>query len=129
MGNVTSKRILVVGHCGMDGPRLVRILSEQFRGASVERINSPDDLDAALKNEDALLLVNREPVGFDSTGLQIVRDVCKSHPEATVMLISDHADAQEEARQAGAVPGIGKSKMDSPEFTRAVSAALGRDAR
>jgi hypothetical protein len=103
-------------------------LSGQFRGARVERINSADDLAAALADENALLLVNREPVGFESTGLEIVRDVREKHPGATVMLISDYADVQEEAGRAGAVSGIGKSKMDSPEFTRVVGAALGGEA-
>ncbi|HSI33752.1 MAG: hypothetical protein ACAI43_02590 [Phycisphaerae bacterium] len=128
MAKPPSKRILVVGHCGIDGPRLVRVLSEQFRGSSVERINSSEDLDAALASRADLLLVNREPVGFESTGLQIVRDVCAAHPGATVMLISDYPDAQEEAQRVGAVPGIGKSKIDSPEFGRVVGAALGADA-
>jgi hypothetical protein len=125
MAKSSSKRILVVGHCGIDGPRLVRVLSEQFRGSSVERINSADDLGAALKRGADLLLVNREPVGFESTGLEIVRDVCGAHPGAAVMLISDYPDAQEEAQRVGAVPGIGKSKIDTPEFGRVVGAALG----
>ena len=61
-----SKRILLVGHCGVDGPRLKDELSKALPGddgrADQQRRRPPP-----RRREGAdLLLVNREPVGFDA---------------------------------------------------------------
>src|SRR5687768_1468614 len=102
-----SNRILLVGHCGVDGPRLKDELSKAIPSATVERINSDADLRAALQKQgEALLLVNREPIGFDGEGLDLIKQVKADHPKAKSMLVSDQDDAQREAERAGAVKGI-----------------------
>ena len=118
-------RILLVGHCGIDGPRLKDELSKAIPSATVERINSDADLRSALEKGAALLLVNREPVGFDGQGIDLIKQVKSEHPDATSMLVSDHADAQREAEGAGAVKGFGKSEMGSPGLAKHVEQALG----
>jgi DNA-binding NtrC family response regulator len=119
-----SKRILLVGHCGVDGPRLKDELSRALPGTAVERINSVADLDQAVGDGDPLLLVNREPVGFDEAGLDIIKRVRKDNPDCKVMLVSDHEDAQEQAAKAGALPGFGKSEMGSGRLADHVKRAL-----
>jgi hypothetical protein len=89
----------------------------------VTRVNSEADLDRCCANAD-LLLVNREPVGFDEDGLTIVRNVCKKHPDARVRLVSDLPDAQAEAESAGALPGFGKRLMGTPKLQEAVLRGL-----
>jgi hypothetical protein len=118
------KRILLVGHCGVDGPRLKDELSKAIPSASVERINSDADLRAALDQGEALLLVNREPVGFDGQGLDLIKQVKSEHPQAKSMLVSDLPDAQREAERAGAMKGFGKSEMGSPRLAEHVKQAL-----
>ena len=117
-------RILLVGHCGVDGPRLKDELSAAIPSATVERINSEADLRAALEQGEGLLLVNREPVGFDAEGLDLIKQVKADHPKAKAMLVSDQADAQQEAERAGAIKGIGKSAMGSPALAQHVKRAL-----
>ena len=39
-----SKRILLVGHCGVDGPRLKSEISQFMTDAEIDRINSDADL-------------------------------------------------------------------------------------
>lgn len=118
------ERILLVGHCGIDGPRLKEELSRAIPSAKVERINSDADLRKAVGEGESLLLVNREPVGFDGEGLDLIKQVRREHPDCKVMLVSDHADAQQEAERAGALKGFGKSEMGSPRLAEHVKQAL-----
>ena len=120
-----SKRILLVGHCGVDGPRLKDELSRALKGVEVERINSEADLEQAVGKGADLLLVNREPVGFEGEGLEIIRKVKSENPDCKVMLVSDYEDAQKEAVGAGAMQGFGKSEMGSPRLAEHVKQALG----
>ncbi len=120
-----AKRILLVGHCGVDGPRLKDELSRALPGTEVERINSDADLRRAVGEGEALLLVNREPVGFNSEGLDIIREVKSNNPDCKVMLVSDYEEAQREAEGAGALKGFGKSEMGSPKLAQHVKHALG----
>jgi hypothetical protein len=119
-----SKRILLVGHCGIDGPRLKDELSRAMPGTNVERINGDEELRRAIGEGADLLLVNRQPVGFDSEGLALIRKLKQLNPECKVMLVSDRDDAQKQAEEAGALPGFGKSEMGSPRLARQVKRAL-----
>ena len=118
-------RILLVGHCGIDGPRLKEELSKAIPSAKVERINSDDELRRAVGEGASLLLVNREPVGFEGEGLDIIKRVKSEHPDCKVMLVSDHEDAQQEAQAAGALKGFGKSELGSPSLAQHVKHSLG----
>jgi DNA-binding NarL/FixJ family response regulator len=121
-----SKRILLVGHCGVDGPRLQREIASQFQSVRADRINSMDDLVAAVAEGADLLLVNREPLGFSPLmGVDVIRQLHEEYPDQKAILVSDHDDAQEEAEGAGALPGFGKADIGSPKFTDTVRSALG----
>ena len=119
-----SKRILLVGHCNIDGPRLKREIGAAISGADVVRVNSNADLESELGHGPAVLLVNREPVGFDQMGVDIIRKVVADHPEHNAVLISDQEDAQEEAVEAGAKPGFGKMLLGTPALGAAVEKVL-----
>jgi DNA-binding NarL/FixJ family response regulator len=99
-------------------------LSRALPGTTVERINSDSDLSSAVGEGADLLLVNREPVGFDKEGLEIIRRIRKDNPDCKVMLVSDYEDAQREAEEAGAIKGFGKSEMGSPKLAEHVKQAL-----
>ena len=120
-----SKRILLVGHCGIDGPRLQREIASQLEDAEGVRINSMDDLRQACERGADLLLVNREPVGFmPQMGLDLIRELRDQFPGQKVMLVSDYPEAQEEAAAAGALPGFGKEDLGSRKFEDAILRAL-----
>jgi DNA-binding NarL/FixJ family response regulator len=121
-----GQAILLVGHCGVDGPRLQRDLSAGVPGSEVVRVNSLADLEERLQKGRAdLLLVNREPVGFEGDGVEIIRAVLKQCPEARVMLVSDLEEAQEEAVAAGAMRGFGKRLMGTAKLVEEVERGLG----
>ena len=120
------KRILLVGHCGVDGPRLQKEIASQLGAIQADRVNSMDDLTKACADGANLLLINREPVGFAPLmGVDLIREPCEQYPGQKVILVSDLEDAQEEATKAGALPGFGKADLDSPKFTRTIKSALG----
>lgn len=120
-----SKTILLVGHCGVDGPRLQSEVRSIIDAADVRRINSESDLEQAVKEGADLLLVNREPLGFEpEQGVDLIRKLHVEHPEQRMMLVSDFDDAQEEAVSAGAVPGFGKRDIGSPKLADTVKQAL-----
>jgi DNA-binding NarL/FixJ family response regulator len=108
----------------MDGPRLKREISEGLPGTEVVRINSLADLDRVVEEGADLLLVNREPVGFEEEGVDLIRRVHRKDSEAKVMLVSDRMDAQAEAVDAGALPGFGKELMGTKELIEAVEEGL-----
>lgn len=120
-----SKRILLVGHCGVDGPRMQREIAAFMKEADVVRINSERDLDGAIGEAD-LLLVNREPLGFEPRqGPELIRALHERCPDAKLILVSDYQEAQQEAAQCGALPGFGKSDLGSPKFLETIRQALG----
>ncbi len=119
-----ADRILLVGHCEVDGPRLQDQLSTAIPSAEIERINSDADLWQAVEQGNALMLVNREPVGFEGEGLDLIKQVMLEHPDVKAMLVSDYPDAQREAEQAGALKGFGKREMGSPGLAEHVKQAL-----
>jgi DNA-binding NarL/FixJ family response regulator len=120
-----SKRILLVGHCGVDGPRMQREIAHFLDEADVLRINSDADLEQAVDQGADLLLINREPIGFEPRmGRDLVRELHRRYPDAKLMLVSDYDDAQEEAEEEGAMPGFGKSIVGTPDFEQTVKQAL-----
>jgi DNA-binding NarL/FixJ family response regulator len=120
-----AKRILLVGHCGIDGPRLRDELTRALPGTDVEQVNGEDELRRAVDEGADLLLVNREPVGFDAEGVDVIRKLKQLNPDCRVMLVSDRDDAQQQAKGAGAMAGFGKSEMGSPQLAQHVKRALG----
>jgi CheY-like chemotaxis protein len=75
--------------------------------ASVDRLAAPGHV----------LLVNRVLDGdfHASGGVDLIRQLAQQPDPPTLLLISDYADAQEQAQAAGARPGFGKSQVGQPQ--------------
>lgn len=122
--NVT---VALVGHCGPDSWMLQSTVQRVFTGAVVEKINSLSDLEAKLDKLD-LLLVNRVLDGNFGTdnGVDLIGNL-KQRSDIVVpatMLISNFEDAQMEAGKVGAVPGFGKSAVNSDQAAQRLQAAI-----
>jgi DNA-binding NarL/FixJ family response regulator len=118
-----SKRILDVGQCNIDGPRIGRFLREM--NCTVDRAHSKDQalaLTAASRYD--LVLVNRVLNNDRSPGIDVIAALYAAHPSLRMMLVSDYPDAQEEAMQRGAIQGFGKASLESPETEKLICAAL-----
>lgn len=119
-------KIALVGHCGVDGPRIEAAIRSVCDTVDVTSIHDPDALARIVDDGANLLLFNRElGYGFDDEGgVDVLAEVHRDHPDIKVMLISDRPDAQKAARAAGALPGFGKADLGSSKVEKALRNAF-----
>ena len=119
------RQILLVGHCGFDSGSLKSLAESAVPGSSVARINDDATLHQRLADAD-LLLVNRVLDGrfASGSGVELIRALATQPDAPPMMLISNYEDAQQQAVDAGALPGFGKSAMGRPETARAIADAV-----
>lgn len=112
-----TKQVLDVGNCGPDFSSIHSFLTNRF-DCEVKQCHGPDDtLNALRSGEVALVLVNRKLDRDYSDGIEIIKQI-KSDPElkdVPVMLITNFAEHQDAAVEAGAERGFGKLEYDKPE--------------
>jgi hypothetical protein len=120
-------KIALVGHCGVDGPRIEARIHDILDDAQVCSCNDAESLDRVCGDGVDLLLFNRElGYGFDDgQGVELIKQVHKSHPDIKLMLISDRPEAQRKAEKAGAMPGFGKADLTTSKVEKALRNALG----
>jgi DNA-binding NarL/FixJ family response regulator len=121
-----SHRIVLVGHCGVDAPRLEAAVSKILPRADVISVNSEEQLQEICDEGADLLLINRQlPYGFESEeGVELMCELQQMHPDVKMMLVSDRPDAQERARRAGAIDGFGKADLGSRRIADILKLAL-----
>jgi two-component system, chemotaxis family, chemotaxis protein CheY len=115
---VTAKRVLSVGQCGADHYGITSTFRQAF-GAEVEAASTQGEALRLLRQEPfALVLVNRIFDADGDSGVDLIRRVKGDEALRTtpVLLVSNYADAQREAVEAGAEPGFGKAELGRPEM-------------
>ncbi len=121
-----SKRILSIGQCSADHAAIARTL-EQFVDAEVVPADTVTEAVALLQHGPFdLVLVNRVLDSDGSPGLGIIQRMKADEKlrRLPVMLISNYDDAQQQAIQAGALPGFGKAGLRMPQALTRVKRAL-----
>ena len=116
--------VLLVGHCGFDSGGLTAAARDALPGARVERVNSQDALNQR-KVPGAVLLVNRVLDGrFDaSDGVDLIRrEAAKG--ELKAMLVSNFAQSQAAAEEAGGLPGFGKDDVGTEVAVNRIRSAV-----
>lgn len=106
-------RVLDVGNCDPDHTAMRRLLS-QF-DVAVDRVMFVDEAMSALQvTRYHLVLVNRLIFADASDALPLIERMHADEAigDIPVMMISNHADAQDRAMAAGAVRGFGKADLD-----------------
>ena len=126
---MAAKRILSVGQCAADNYSIGTFVRAHIADVEIEPVNTAvQALKSLIAKPYDLVLVNRL-LDYDGTpGLDIVREM-KADAELAkipVMLVSNYADAQREAIDAGAVRGFGKANLDSAAIEQ-IQNALGRE--
>ena len=113
----SKPKVLDVGNCDLDHGNIADLLRQHF-AAEVHRAHSPEEALRALQRESYdLVTVNRLMDRDGSEGLEIIKSI-KSDPtlvHTPVMMITNFAEHQSLAEQAGAVPGFGKAAIGDPE--------------
>lgn len=109
-----GKRVLGVGHCLVDAPRIAKVVAEL--GATFENAETADTALARLREEPFDLVLPNRVLGADERGGLHLVEVMKNDAELAsvpVMLVSGIPDAQQAAEAAGALPGFGKDTLES----------------
>jgi len=115
---MTAKRVLSVGQCAADHYGISLTLRQAF-GAEIEPASTQAEALRLLRQEPfAVVLVNRIFDADGDSGVDLIRRVKADEGLRTtpVLLISNYADAQNEAAEAGAEPGFGKAELGRPEM-------------
>lgn len=119
-------RILSVGQCGLDHGILSRYLRRHFDAEVVPASTEADALRQLECGGFDLILVNRKLDADGADGIAMIRRLKASEfSRFPAMLVSNYADAQSAAMEAGAVPGFGKSEYDDPDVVIRLGRALG----
>ena len=118
-------KILDVGQCGFDGPRMARLWQEAL-GAEVDSADTSDEAVEMVQSAAYdLVLVNRVLDADESSGLAAIERLLALRREVPVMLVSDLAEAQDAAVALGAVRGFGKAHLGERSTLDLVSHLVG----
>lgn len=104
------KKVVLVGHCGPDSSYLTMAVKSASSDIRVSAADSDAEIEREIARGADLLLLNRVlDYGFaQHTGVDLLRNLKKKHPQIKAMLVSNYSDAQEAALAEGAFPGFGK---------------------
>ena len=121
-----SKKVALVGHCGPDSSFLRMAINKALPGAQIVAADDDNELKAVLDGGADLVLFNRQlDYGFDDPqGVSVIRKLGRFYPKTKMMLVSNYADAQAAAIQAGALPGFGKREIGGPRVTQLLRDAV-----
>lgn len=122
-----TKRVLDVGNCVPDHASIRALIEDNF-DAEILQAHGPEDAIATLRVGGIdLVLVNRKLDRDYSDGLDIIKQIKADATLAAIpcMLITNHADHQALAVQAGAELGFGKLEFGKPETRERLLAILG----
>ena len=120
-------KVFLVGHCGADAFSL-QYAVKQAANRDDLFIRTAVDTDEQVQNAgpQTLLLVNRElgNVLNRRQGVDLIREMSQRDNPPRMMLISNYADAQRQAEEAGALPGFGKAELHQPHAAERLREAL-----
>ncbi len=118
--------VIFVGHCMPDSFMLKSMVRRALPDAETTRINSSAKLNKLLDNNGAdILLINRALDGtFDvEDGNVLIEQLATRESNPAILLISNFEDALARAEAAGAMPGFGKSELNTPKAAERLQAA------
>jgi len=126
-----SKRVLDVGQCSPDHAAIRHLIEGNF-DAKVDQAHGPKDTLSKLRGGTYdLVLINRKLDADYTDGVEILKAI-KADPALAatpVMLVTNYAEHQQQAVEAGAEPGFGKLEYQKPETREKLSRFLGSDDR
>jgi hypothetical protein len=123
------ERIVLVGHCGADESMLRSAIERAVGPIPIERANDEGTLQTKA-DASSLMLVNRVLDGWftSASGVALIQRLTQEHPGEAgprLMLVSNYPEAQQQAMEAGALPGFGKSEQGSTQTAQLLREAVG----
>ena len=120
-------RVLNVGQCDYDHGSISRYLQSKYAAEVMAADSEGQALVSLRTGAFDLVLVNRLFDGDGTPGLALIRSI-KGDPDLAqipVMLVSNYAEAQAEAKELGALPGFGKGDIGSGRSVAALEEVFG----
>ncbi|MCH2125174.1 MAG: response regulator [Pirellulaceae bacterium] len=121
-----TTRVLDIGNCSPDHASIRSLLDTSF-GAQVVQAHGLEDALEQLANQSfALILVNRKLDRDYSDGLDVIKEIkaCEKFAEMPIMMITNFAEHQAKAVEAGALEGFGKLELASQATQEKLAAVL-----
>jgi CheY-like chemotaxis protein len=121
------KKVLDVGQCDLDNSSINDMLKKRF-DVTVDRAHSSAEAIAAIQKQDYdLVLINRILDADGTPGIAVLRAIKNdtATSDKHVMMVSNYAEAQQEAVAAGAENGFGKSELNSASTIELLTPYLG----
>ncbi len=112
-----TKTVLSVGQCSMDHGAIERFLTTHFDVQVLQADDAQQTLDTLKQTACDLVLVNRKLDCDYSDGVEVIQRI-KAEPaveSVPVMLVTNYAEHQQLAIDAGAELGFGKLEFEQPE--------------
>jgi response regulator RpfG family c-di-GMP phosphodiesterase len=115
-----KQTVISVGQCGYDNSRIRSLIRSIDSTVEIKETDSHQETMEVLTSlgEAALVLVNRVFDMDGSSGMDLISQLKSKESEFAgipVMLVSNYEKSQAEAIANGAIPGFGKSELQSVE--------------
>ena len=127
-----KQTVISVGQCGYDNSRIRSLIRSIDSTVEIKETDSHQETMEVLASlgEAALVLVNRVFDMDGSSGMDLISQLKSKESEFAgipVMLVSNYEKSQAEAIANGAIPGFGKSELQSVETRRKIESVLNRN--
>lgn len=120
------KRVLDIGNCVPDHRAIATLITSQFDAQVIAADQWQDAREQLRQQAFDLVLVNRKLDIDYSDGIEVIRQL-KADAELSaipVMMITNFAEHQQQAIEAGAVEGFGKQSLRDPATREKLAAFL-----
>ena len=127
-----KQTVISVGQCGYDNSRIRSLIRSIDSTVEIKETDSHQETMEVLASLDeaALVLVNRVFDMDGASGMELISQLKSKESEFAaipVMLVSNYEKSQAEAIANGAIPGFGKSELQSVETRRKIESVLNRN--
>ena len=127
-----KQTVISVGQCGYDNSRIRSLIRSIDSTVEIKETDSHQETMEVLASlgEAALVLVNRVFDMDGASGMEFISQLKSKESEFAaipVMLVSNYEKSQAEAIANGAIPGFGKSELQSVETRRKIESVLNRN--
>ena len=121
-----------MGQCGYDNSRIRSLIRSIDSTVEIKETDSHQETMEVLASlgEAALVMVNRVFDMDGASGMDLISQLKSKESEFAaipVMLVSNYEKSQAEAIANGAIPGFGKSELQSVETRRKIESVLNRN--
>lgn len=131
MNNDQNRQVVIsVGQCGFDNSRIRSLLNSVNSSIVFLTADTGTELDQLLvkhKEKVQLVLLNRVFDSDGTSGVAVIQQITTSGASSLkppMMLVSNYEASQAEAIAHGALPGFGKSALNSAETRQRLESIL-----